>query len=160
MRAIISSADIVSAFKLHSSLYQNAVRLSYYTASLGWPAGLEHTKEDGTSMLVSDLVTLLEKGNPLQHIPPRPFIRVSLSKIVPIALGTLKTLKFLEGAYSTYSYLAIEMYKILTDELSGLGNAYAPNAPSTVAKKGTSIPLLDSGKLRADIKISLSTRGV
>lgn len=113
---------------------------------VGWPSGTDGGILDraiwnhfGTS----------RNGEP--HIPPRPALRIAIDKhagkykagmatmAVPILTGRLSTTEAL-------GRLGIESAQDIKQEIVDLQTP--PNAPSTIAQKGSSNPLIDTGNMK------------
>jgi hypothetical protein len=92
-----------------------------------------------------------EYGLPAANIPARPFMQQSGPKIQEaydeaagkageaIMAGELDVDTFLEAAGQ-------QSVGIIQDTIAT--GSFAPNAPYTIAKKGSSVPLIDSGDMR------------
>lgn len=95
------------------------------------------------------------KREKVQHIPPRPFIRISFddhnSEWVKEADTQLTAMvnggKTASGALNALGRLMKKDIKKIIGDKSKL----KPNAPSTVARKGFDKPLYETGKLEAAI---------
>ena len=101
----------------------------------------------------SDLLYLHEAGVPSRNIPPRP--------VLEPAMGQAKVKKSMQSHMRKAMFQAIVRGDIKAAEnemnLAGMvgeqackkyitdGTNLAPNAPSTIARKGSSIPLIDTG---------------
>ena len=103
-------------------------------------------------------------GSPLMQIPPRPIIEPAIK-----AHGNLEPITMELRAAATAA-LAGQRQKAMTHlHRAGLTaqnavrawftdprNHWAPNAPSTIARKGSDKPLIDTGELRKSITYVLS----
>lgn len=119
---------------------------------------LEKTaKQDVTN---AELLFIHTKGSPARNIPARPVLKPAVSadgNREPIA-RELKDMvhaelrgerdKARKGAGRAALAAQNAARKWFTDERNG----WAPNAPSTVARKGSDKPLIDTGALRASIQ--------
>ena len=103
----------------------------------------------------SDLLYLHEAGVPSRHIPPRPVLQPALKqKEVKSKMSShMRSAMFqaclkgdVESAEEELEKMGLEgelaCKKYITD-----GTHLAPNAPSTIARKGSSVPLIDTGAL-------------
>lgn len=111
------------------------------------------TYEDGTDMLL--VAAANEFGTADGHIPPRPFIRGSFdqqSRALQVLSERLWN-QVLAGRLTARNALGL-----LGEEHQGQVQDYIvalqtpPNAPSTIAQKGSSNPLNDEGRLRNAIR--------
>ena len=115
----------------------------------------------------SDLLYLHEAGVPSRNIPPRPVLEPALGqKEVKKSMGRcMRQAVFnaikgdLEGAENEYNKAGMvgrdACKKYITD-----GTHLAPNAPSTIAKKGSSVPLIDTGALLNSITYEVRRKGL
>lgn len=123
----------------------------------------EGSKEYADGTTVADVAAWNEYGVP-GKIPARPFVGGYLEEKRPaiqellkrlaagVAAGTYSAEEAAERAGST---LAGGMKKRIAE-----GSAFTPNAPSTVARKGSSKPLIDTGQLRSAITYEVTFAGV
>lgn len=98
-----------------------------------------------------------EFGSLTNNIPPRSFLRMPLETKKDRLEATFEKVgvkqKLLEGdARGALQSLGFVAEQIIDDAFKsqGFGN-WAPNKPSTVAKKGSSKPLIDTSQLRRSI---------
>lgn len=109
-------------------------------------------REDGDSLSNVELAVIHEFGAPKAGIPERSFVRASFELHRPEYLLMLK--RFITSALLRRETLvkalsvigqamASDMKKLITTE----GGHPVPLAPATVARKGSSVPLLDTGQL-------------
>lgn len=123
----------------------------------------EGSKEYADGTTIADVAAWNEYGVP-GKIPARPFVGGYLEEKRPAIQELLKRLSagVAAGKYSAEeaaeragSTLAGGMKKRIAE-----GSAFAPNAPSTVARKGSSKPLIDTGQLRSAITYEVTFAGV
>lgn len=117
---------------------------------IGVPEG--KVEEDGTSTALVAVVT--EFGNPANGQPERPFLRGGIRgnfyKITRLNTSTLRQVA--EGTMD-----ADRALNLLGEVAVGgvkeymAGPNFAPNAPSTVKKKGSSQPTIDTAHLRQSV---------
>lgn len=113
------------------------------------------------SITMAELATIHEFGSPAANVPERSFIRRTftakesevtamitrlLGAVVNKGMSASRALELL-GAFA-----AAEVKKTITEGVS------PPNAPSTVAKKGSSRPLIDTGRLLGSIQYKVVRR--
>lgn len=98
-----------------------------------------------------------EFGSITQNIPPRSFIRMPLTTQIEKIQEGLKKIKIIENAAQDKVKRIYEMLGLLGEEViqeafstAGFGQ-WKPNSPYTIAKKGSSAPLIDTGELRKSI---------
>lgn len=120
---------------------------------IGFPAGVQH-KGDGDSIAMAELAAVHEFGAPSVGIPERPFMRVSLQKNRPayVALNRQNIKKILQKQMDIRTALGRlgELAKGDMQKEIAQGS-FAPLKPSTIRRKGSSRPLVDSGQMRQSI---------
>lgn len=117
----------------------------------------KNSGEHSTGINNADLLFILEHGSPVKNIPPRPLLKPVIEKHRPeIEKVFIKVYNALvNGDTNTANYemdkLAqrIEMWgkKYFVEE-----NGWAPNKESTIKRKGSSRPMIDTGQLRSSIR--------
>jgi hypothetical protein len=117
------------------------------------------TVSRGEGLSNTALAVIHEFGLPQRHIPSRPFLRSTfdakrkewgalLQRMAPLVLaGKLSEVQALELLGQRAS--ADVKLRITT------GGNFASNAPSTIEKKGSSRPLMDTGRLVQSISYSV-----
>jgi hypothetical protein len=117
----------------------------------------QNNSRDGESVTNAELAFIHEHGSPLKNIPARPFIRPAISlprnqKMIraQLAVAARAVLAGDESAanreLNKTGLLAANAVKRFLADFPA--NQLAPNAPSTIRRKGSSTPLIDSGELR------------
>lgn len=116
---------------------------------VGIPEEVNKSLEDQPSFNMASLAAVLEFGN--DHIPERPFLRQTLNdnreKYVSMFVNLFK--KGVEPE-KIYEQLALIAQSDVQENIV-CGN-WVPNNPKTIKRKGSSKPLIDTGKLRQSIK--------
>ncbi|HDR0739450.1 hypothetical protein QQW93_06490 [Pasteurella multocida] len=116
---------------------------------VGIPEEANKSLEDQPSFNMASLAAVLEFGN--DHIPERPFLRQTLNdnreKYVSMFVNLFK--KGVEPE-KIYEQLALIAQSDVQENIVR-GN-WVPNNPKTIKRKGSSKPLIDTGKLRQSIK--------
>ena len=115
------------------------------------------TEEDGTSLL--DIALWNELGT--ENAPSRPFLRKTFddneAKIRAFAAQQIKRL--VAGATAKDVLQAIGVFlKGLVQETITDGD-FEANAPSTIKKKGSDKPLIDTGHLRQSVNSVIAEKG-
>lgn len=122
---------------------------------VGVPA--EKTLRPGDSMNNASLLFIHTNGSPLRHIPPRPVIEPALKyHQKPITNEIRKMLKATaQGNAQKVQQCAHRVgmagQNAVRDWFTNPNNGWPANAPSTVARKGSSTPLIDTAALRKSI---------
>ena len=103
-------------------------------------------------------------GAPNAHIPPRPFMQQSTPRIIEklnevtreaVAMERRKPFGAAELARLAKVYGAEAQFVIQDTILTG---DYLPNAPSTIRRKKSSQPLIDTGDMRAAVRFAVRDR--
>jgi hypothetical protein len=114
-------------------------------------------------LTLAELATVLHFGTEDGHIPARPFLQITfdeqreeLAKFAArlIAAELLGKISGEKAAEMIGAKMAAEVRKTIT-----VGSKLAPNAPSTIAKKGSSRPLIDTGRLLNAITWAVDKKG-
>lgn len=124
----------------------------------------KHIKGSKSSSMTNAEIGLIhEKGSLSKHIPRRSFLEMPLTTQLPKFMSKLgkKLMATIseENLKSSYKELAIigEGIVLRAFGSSGFGS-WAPNAPSTIASKGSSRPLIDTAQLRQSISSKVVTK--
>ena len=103
------------------------------------------------------ILAIMEHGSPVKNIPPRPLLKPVLNKhkdkILEI-FGKVYAMLLAgdeQGADRELDILAQRVQR-WTQEFFTEDNGWAPNAPSTIRRKGSDKPLIDTGSLRQSIR--------
>lgn len=108
----------------------------------------------GDQLTNSEIAVVQIFGSITQKIPPRDFLLMPLllkHREITQAMGS----SLVKAAVAARDYKRVflllgakaEQYVQMAFETSGFGQ-WAPNAPRTIAQKGSSRPLIDTGQLR------------
>lgn len=127
-------------------------------------SGKPHQTKQTSLPSNAELAYIHSKGAPMHNIPARPFMEPSIEKnkdtiaklqgnIIRAALeGKVDIVN--TGSQRLGMYIATEAKRYFTDE----SNGWAPNAPSTIARKGSDQPLIDTAALRNAITYVLESK--
>lgn len=103
------------------------------------------------------ILAIMEHGSPVKNIPPRPLLKPVLNKhkdkILEI-FGKVYAMLLAgdeQGADRELDILAQRVQR-WTQSFFTEDNGWAPNAPSTIRRKGSDKPLIDTGSLRQSIR--------
>ncbi|STO54401.1 Mu-like prophage protein gpG [Canicola haemoglobinophilus] len=115
---------------------------------VGIPASENRNVEGAEQFNLASLAAVLEFGN--QHIPSRPFLRQTLAEN-----QQKYTALFAEGINNGEDYVQLMQKIALVAQGDVQENIvkgdWVANAPSTIKRKGSSKPLIDTGRLRQSI---------
>ncbi|ODS43198.1 hypothetical protein BGK37_12390 [Pasteurella multocida] len=143
------SVSISGNFNALNDLAKTLNELVKKDVFVGIPEEVNKSLEDQPSFNMASLAAVLEFGN--DHIPERPFLRQTLNdnreKYVSMFVNLFKKGVEPEKIYEQLALIA----QADVQENIVRGN-WVPNNPKTIKRKGSSKPLIDTGKLRQSIK--------
>lgn len=110
--------------------------------------------ESGTPYPLALQAYIKEHGSPAYRVPPRPFLEPGIEKHLDMVESGMKAalLDVLDGGYGRAqrerlgATMAAKVQAYFQED-----NGWPPNAPSTIKKKGSAQPLVDTGALRQSI---------
>lgn len=122
--------------------------------------GFQHgaaAEENGTD--VCDVAAWNELGT--EHIPSRPFLRKSVdeneSRINAFLQSKKKDLVSGTSAGQVLKEIGVFQKDLIQEKITE--GDFAPNADSTIRKKGSSKPLIDSGRMRQSVNYVIQKKG-
>lgn len=124
---------------------------------IGILGGDDARQGEGAPLGNAGIGVIQEFGSISNGIPPRSFLRMPLETKKDRLEATFEKAgvkqKLLEGdAKGALQSLGFVAEQIIDDAFKSHGfGKWAPNAPSTIAKKGSSKPLIDTSQLRRSI---------
>lgn len=143
------SVSVSGNFNALKDLVKTLDELVKRDVFVGIPEDANESLEDQPSFNMASLAAVLEFGN--DHIPERPFLRQTLNdnreKYVSMFVNLFKKGVEPEKIYEQLALIA----QADVQENIVRGN-WVPNNPKTIKRKGSSKPLIDTGKLRQSIK--------
>ncbi|MFK3558991.1 HK97-gp10 family putative phage morphogenesis protein [Pasteurella multocida] len=143
------SVSISGNFNALKDLVNTLNELVKKDVFVGIPEEANKSLEDQPSFNMASLAAVLEFGN--DHIPESPFLRQTLNdnreKYVSMFVNLFKKGVEPEKIYEQLALIA----QADVQENIVRGN-WVPNNPKTIKRKGSSKPLIDTGKLRQSIK--------
>lgn len=113
---------------------------------------------------VIEVAEAMEFGT--SNAPARPFVRnyadLHGAEVIPIVRDLLRAvIKSKLDPRQAYNQLGLHLQGGLQQFVADEGEGtYSGNAASTIAKKGSSVPLIDTGQLRQAISYKVSMRGI
>ena len=116
---------------------------------VGFPAEFDKPVEGAENFNLASLAAVLEFGN--ERIPSRPFLRQTLSENQE-KYTVLFTQLFKQGLQIERIYEQLALVAQGDVQLNIARGNWAPNAKSTIKQKGSSKPLIDTGKMRQSVK--------
>lgn len=122
--------------------------------------GFQHgaaAEENGTD--VCDVAAWNELGT--EHIPSRPFLRKSVdeneSRINAFLQSKKKDLVSGTSAGQVLKEIGVFQKDLIQEKITE--GDFVPNADSTIRKKGSSKPLIDSGRMRQSVNYVIQKKG-
>lgn len=138
---------------------QEIEKLKKLEVRIGYQRGEENIESEGESADLCDIAVYNELGT--EDIPSRPFMRDSVdSHEEQIKAFLKKQMAMLAKGQTT----AEQMLKSIGVFQKGLVQAeivdgdFEPNAPSTIKRKGSDKPLIDTGKMRQSVNFVIKTK--
>jgi hypothetical protein len=110
-------------------------------------------KSDGGDPDIADIGFWNEFGTDDGHVPERSFLRSTLDENRTKYAGLMATAakKVLRGASIRNAYGLVGRRIVFDVQRRISSRIDPPNAPSTIARKGSTVPLVDSGALRSAV---------
>ena len=127
-------------------------------AQIGFPSGANY--EDGTS--VAYVATIQEFGAPAVNIPPRPFMRptVTQQKDTWVKILAQDVPKVALGKMSAFDALDKVGIVAASDIQTTISKVYSPPLkPATIRAKGSAKPLIDTGLMLASVSNAVNKAG-
>lgn len=116
---------------------------------VGFPAEFNEKVESSDNFNLASLAAVLEFGN--ERIPSRPFLRQTLAENQEKYIALFVKL-FESGVSIDKIYEQIALIAQGDVQQNIVNGKWAANAPSTIKRKKSSKPLIDTGKLRQSVK--------
>jgi hypothetical protein len=122
---------------------------------IGIPAASAGRK--GKPVSNAQLLFIHTYGSPLRNIPARPVLQPAINAnwnlIGPIVQDAARKamLKDVQGAMQTLRRAGLTASNAAKRWFTDSRNGWAPNAPSTIRRKGSDRPLVDTGQMRRSI---------
>ena len=116
---------------------------------VGFPAEFNENVEGSDNFNLASLGAVLEFGN--EHIPSRPFLRQTLAENQEKYTALFVKL-FESGVSIDQIYEQIALIAQGDVQQNIVNGKWTANAPSTIKRKKSSKPLIDTGKLRQSVK--------
>lgn len=116
---------------------------------VGFPAEFNEKVEGSDNFNLASLAAVLEFGN--ERIPSRPFLRQTLAENQEKYTALFVKL-FESGVSIDQIYEQIALIAQGDVQQNIVDGKWAANAPSTIKRKKSSKPLIDTGKLRQSVR--------
>lgn len=143
------TAQVTGNFSKAKELIEKLKASSQKAVYVGFPAEFNEKVEGSDSFNLASLAAVLEFGN--ERIPTRPFLRQTLAenqkKYIELFAELINRGLSIEQAYNQIALIA------QGDVQQNIVNGdWAANAESTIKRKGSSKPLIDTGKMRQSVR--------
>lgn len=144
--------------KLHTkdnskSLKDGLKNLKKFRVLVGVPE--QNASRAGETINNAELAYTMSHGSPLKNIPARPIIEPVLEKNKDQITKMFKAAgeKALDNKDIKNEYEKIGMFakNAVIKNFTDPDNGWSPNSPVTIRKKGSDMPLIDTGSLRKSI---------
>lgn len=116
---------------------------------VGFPAEFNENVDGSDNFNLASLAAVLEFGN--ERIPSRPFLRQTLAENQE-KYTTLFVKLFESGVSIEQIYEQIALIAQGDVQQNIVNGKWTANAPSTIKRKKSSKPLIDTGKLRQSVR--------
>jgi len=121
--------------------------------------GFQKGEADHDGVDMADIAMFNEVGT--VRIPARPFLRQSVDgnvdKVKSAMAKQAQAIAKGGNAQDALNALGVMQKGLVQGSMSR--GSFAPNAPSTVRKKGSSKPLIDTGKMRQSVSFVVQPKG-
>nr|DAS95361.1 MAG TPA: virion morphogenesis protein [Caudoviricetes sp.] len=143
------TAQVTGDFSKAKELIEKLKASSQKAVYVGFPAEFNEKVDGSDSFNLASLAAVLEFGN--ERIPSRPFLRQTLAenqkKYIELFAELINKGFSIEQAYQQIALIA------QGDVQQGIVNGdWVANAKSTIKRKGSSKPLIDTGKMRQSVR--------
>ena len=143
------TAQITGNLSKAKELIEKLKASSQKAVYVGFPAEFDEKVEGSGNFNLASLAAVLEFGN--ERIPSRPFLRQTLAenqeKYTALFVELFESGNSIDKIYEQIALIA------QGDVQQNIVNGqWAANAPSTIKRKKSSKPLIDTGKLRQSVR--------
>jgi len=136
--------------------YRMLAELADKEVRIGFQHG-EASEDDGTD--ICDIAAWNELGT--EHIPSRPFLRKSVDenegKINQFLQAEARSLASGKTAETLLNEIGNFQKSLVQEKITE--GSFAPNAESTIRRKGSSKPLIDTGRMRQSVHYVIKRKG-
>lgn len=143
------TAQVTGDFSKAKELIEKLKASSQKAVYVGFPAEFNEKVEGSDNFNLASLAAVLEFGN--ERIPSRPFLRQTLTENQEKYIALFVKL-FESGVSIDQIYEQIALIAQGDVQQNIVNGKWTANAPSTIKRKKSSKPLIDTGKLRQSVK--------
>lgn len=136
-----------------------------YAIQIGVFSGKANRKQKKNTVLVglnnAELMFIHENGSPMHNIPARPVLEMTLDygKTIVASVASKAYSAYFDKGEDAYvkelQKFCIRLENYARQLIYSNDGRLAPNAPSTIARKGDNHPLFDTGQLARSITCKL-----
>ena len=154
IEAKIKKDDIKFKYKLNK-------KIEGYEVLVGIPQS--NSSRPGEVITNAELAFIHSNGSPVNNIPPRPFLQPAIqSHIDEISQMLLNAYAYIvkgntEEGERRLNALGIYAVNLVKDMFKKGHNNWPPLKPETIRRKGSSLPLVDTGEMRNSITYIVRT---
>lgn len=140
--------------------YAELANLKENEVFIGFQAGKTmHTDEDGKEVDMAQIAAFNELGT--SNSPSRPFLRQTVDdnqdKIDQMCAQVAD--RIAKGGSAEQGLKQLGAFGVMLVQDKIRNGSYAPNAPSTVRRKGSDQPLIDTGQMRQSVHYIVRKKG-
>lgn len=143
------TAQITGNFSKAKELIEKLKSGSQKAVYVGFPTEFDEKVEGSDNFNLASLAAVLEFGN--ERIPSRPFLRQTLAenqnKYIELFVNSIGKGFSIEQVYEQIALIAQGDV-----QLNIAKGDWVANAKSTIKRKGSSKPLIDTGKMRQSVR--------
>ena len=143
------TAQVTGNLAKFKQLIEQIKATSEKAVYVGFPAEFDEKVEGSDNFNLASLAAVLEFGN--ERIPSRPFLRQTLAENQE-KYTTLFVKLFESGISIDQIYEQIALIAQGDVQQNIVNGKWTANAPSTIKRKKSSKPLIDTGKLRQSVR--------
>lgn len=136
--------------------YRMLAEIADKEVRIGFQHG-EASEDDGTD--ICDIAAWNELGT--EHIPSRPFLRKSVDenegKINQFLQAEARSLASGKTAETLLNEIGNFQKSLVQEKITE--GSFTPNAESTIRRKGSSKPLIDTGRMRQSVNYVIKQKG-
>lgn len=143
------AVTVTANFSAAKQLIEQLKSVKEKAVYVGFPAEFDEKVEGAENFNLASLAAVLEFGN--DHIPSRPFLRQTLEENQE-KYTALFVQWFDQGVPITQIYERLAIMAQGDVQLNIVRGNWTVNAPSTIKRKKSSKPLIDTGKMRQSVR--------
>ncbi|MBN6075800.1 hypothetical protein HYE60_11200 [Aggregatibacter actinomycetemcomitans] len=143
------AVTVTANFSAARQLIEQMKSLKEKAVYVGFPAEFDEKVEGSENFNLASLAAVLEFGN--EHIPSRPFLRQTLEENQE-KYTALFVQWFEQGVQVAQIYERLAVMAQGDVQMNIVKGEWVENAKSTIRRKKSSKPLIDTGKMRQSVR--------